>query len=119
MWWGVVGRVERVGEVVHEYLHLRLPTGCEQHRVDGGLAVLTCFSTPHNHFRWPLCPTPMYRFFLFGSRDMWFEVPLPFFLRDAMYGLGWSRPLTGLFLALWIIVYGQVGGGGLYTRRKP
>ncbi|EFJ45585.1 hypothetical protein VOLCADRAFT_105876 [Volvox carteri f. nagariensis] len=48
------------------------------------------------------------RFFLFGSRDMWFEVPLPFFLRNGMYGLGWSRPLTGLFLAVWIIVYGQV-----------
>ncbi|KXZ56081.1 hypothetical protein GPECTOR_2g963 [Gonium pectorale] len=48
------------------------------------------------------------RFFLFGSRDMWFEVPLPYFLRNATYGLGWSRPLTGLFLAVWIIVYGQV-----------
>ncbi|GIL86503.1 hypothetical protein Vretifemale_14798 [Volvox reticuliferus] len=48
------------------------------------------------------------RFFLFGSRDMWFEVPLPFFLRNSTYGLGWSRPLTGLFLAVWIIVYGQV-----------
>ncbi|KAG2434394.1 hypothetical protein HYH02_012406 [Chlamydomonas schloesseri] len=48
------------------------------------------------------------RYFLFGSRDMWFEVPLPFFLRNTVYGLGWSRPLTGLFLAVWIIVYGQV-----------
>ncbi len=48
------------------------------------------------------------RFFLFGSRDMWFEVPLPFFLRDSVQGLGWSRTLTGLFLALFIIVYGQV-----------
>ncbi|KAJ9530544.1 hypothetical protein QJQ45_012521 [Haematococcus lacustris] len=50
-------------------------------------------------------------YFLFGARDMWFEVPLPFFLRDAVYGLGWTRPLTGLFLALWIIIYGQVSGG--------
>mmetsp|Transcript_4544 Transcript_4544/g.7749 ORF Transcript_4544/g.7749 Transcript_4544/m.7749 type:complete len:538 (-) Transcript_4544:591-2204(-) len=48
------------------------------------------------------------RFFLFGARDMWFEVPLPFFLRDSVRGLGWSRPITGLFLALWIIGYGQV-----------
>jgi len=48
------------------------------------------------------------RFFLFGSRDMWFEVPLPYFLRDTVAGLGWSRPLTGLFLAVWIITYGQV-----------
>jgi hypothetical protein len=40
-------------------------------------------------------------------RDAWFEVPLPFFLRDAAVGLGWSRTFTGLFLALFIIVYGQ------------
>ena len=38
------------------------------------------------------------------------QVPLPFFLRNATIGLGWSRPLTGLFLAVWIIVYGQVHG---------
>ena len=48
------------------------------------------------------------RFFLFGSRDVWFEVPLPFFLRNATEGLGWSRVITGMFLALFIIVYGQV-----------
>ena len=41
-------------------------------------------------------------------RDAWFEVPLPFFLRDALVGLGWSRTVTGLFLAVFIIVYGQV-----------
>ncbi|PNH11053.1 hypothetical protein TSOC_002123 [Tetrabaena socialis] len=60
----------------------------------------------------PPCRTPTApahaSYFLFGSRDMWFEVPLPFFLRNVAYGLGWSRPLTGLFLAVWIIVYGQV-----------
>ena len=38
-------------------------------------------------------------------RDAWFEVPLPFFLRN---GLGWSRTVTGAFLAVFIIVYGQV-----------
>ncbi|XRB05150.1 MFS family transporter: multidrug efflux [Pycnococcus provasolii] len=48
------------------------------------------------------------RAFLFGSRDLWFEVPLPFFLRDGAVGLGWSRELVGLVLALWIIFYGQV-----------
>ena len=41
-------------------------------------------------------------------RDAWFEVPLPFFLRDNDIGLGWSRSITGLFLAVFIIVYGQV-----------
>ena len=47
------------------------------------------------------------RAFLFGSRDLWFEVPLPFFLRDRA-GLGWPRPATGAALAAFIIIYGQV-----------
>jgi hypothetical protein len=40
------------------------------------------------------------RFFLFGSRDMWFEVPLPFFLRDAAHGFGWERVAVGAVLAV-------------------
>jgi hypothetical protein len=40
------------------------------------------------------------RFFLFGSRDTWFEVPLPFFLRDATHGLGWERVAVGAVLAV-------------------
>lgn len=40
------------------------------------------------------------RMFLFMSRDMWFEVPLPFFLRDVTYGLGWERVVVGAFLAV-------------------
>ncbi|KIZ03603.1 major facilitator transporter [Monoraphidium neglectum] len=48
------------------------------------------------------------RFFLFGCRDMWFEVPLPFFLRDARYGFGWERVVVGAVLAAFIIGYGQV-----------
>lgn len=48
------------------------------------------------------------RVFLFGARDLWFEVPLPFFLRSPASGIGWSRTLTGAFLAIFIIVYGQV-----------
>eukprot|EP00899_Mesostigma_viride_P013176 jgi/Mesvir1/2185/Mv16690-RA.2 len=47
------------------------------------------------------------RFFLFGSRDLWFEVPLPFFLRS-QDGLNWGRPATGAFLACYIILYGQL-----------
>lgn len=47
------------------------------------------------------------RFFLFASRDLWFEVTLPYFLRSPA-GLGWSRVLVGVFLAVWLIVYGQV-----------
>jgi len=84
------------------------------------------------------------RLFLFASRDFWFEVPLPFYLRSPACrdlgpgnvcavdgdcvtgafcdvdmcanfntgggcgGLGLSRILVGTFLALYIIVYGQV-----------
>ncbi len=45
------------------------------------------------------------RFFLFGSRDVWFVVGLPVFLRS---GLGWSFYQVGGFLALWVIGYGMV-----------
>ena len=45
------------------------------------------------------------RFFLFGSRDVWFVVGLPVFLRSV---LGWSFYQVGGFLASWIIGYGIV-----------
>jgi len=35
-------------------------------------------------------------------------VVLPFYLRDGANGLGWSREVTGTFLAAFIIVYGQI-----------
>lgn len=41
---------------------------------------------------------------------MWFEVPLPFFLRDAVYGLGWERVAVGAMLA--VRFFGFVCGGG-------
>ncbi len=45
------------------------------------------------------------RFFLFGSRDIWFVVALPVFLSDE---LGWSESGVGGFLAVWVIGYGIV-----------
>jgi len=45
------------------------------------------------------------RFFLFGSRDVWFVVGLPVFLYAV---LDWSFSQVGGFLALWIIGYGMV-----------
>ena len=45
------------------------------------------------------------RFFLFGSRDIWFVVALPVFLYEV---LGWSFTLVGTFMAVWIIGYGMV-----------
>ena len=45
------------------------------------------------------------RFFLFGSRDVWFVVGLPVFLYEV---LGWSFTEVGGFLALWVIGYGLV-----------
>ena len=45
------------------------------------------------------------RFFLFGSRDIWFVVALPVFLADE---LGWSHQGIGAFLATWVIGYGII-----------
>ncbi len=45
------------------------------------------------------------RFFLFGSRDVWFVVALPVFLVEI---LDWSFTQVGTFMAVWIIVYGIV-----------
>ncbi|RLJ20465.1 MFS transporter [bacterium endosymbiont of Escarpia laminata] len=45
------------------------------------------------------------RFFLFGSRDVWFVVGLPVFLYDV---LKWEFSWVGAFLALWVIGYGLV-----------
>ena len=45
------------------------------------------------------------RLFLFGSRDIWFVVGLPVFLKET---LGWSFSAVGGFLALWVIGYGFV-----------
>lgn len=45
------------------------------------------------------------RFFLFGARDVWFEIALPIFLRGV---LGWSYTFVGGFMACWIIFYGAI-----------
>ena len=45
------------------------------------------------------------RIFLFASRDVWFVVGLPVFLRTV---LGWSFWEVGGFLAIWVIGYGIV-----------
>jgi len=45
------------------------------------------------------------RFFLFGSRDVWFVVGLPVFLYDI---LGWTFTQVGGFLACWVIGYGTI-----------
>jgi len=57
------------------------------------------------------------RFFLFGSRDVWFVVALPVFLSAT---LGWSHSQTGAFLALWIIGYGFVQSSApAFFRKHP
>lgn len=43
------------------------------------------------------------RFFLFGSRDIWFVVALPVFLQSE---LDWSYVQVGSLLATWVIGYG-------------
>ncbi|MEC9056437.1 MAG: organoarsenical effux MFS transporter ArsJ, partial [Verrucomicrobiota bacterium] len=48
------------------------------------------------------------RFFLFGSRDIWFVVGLPVFLKET---LEWSFTAVGAFMAAWVIGYGVVQAG--------
>ena len=55
------------------------------------------------------------RFFLFGSRDIWFVVGLPVFLYEI---LGWSFTQVGGFLALWVIGYGLVQAAAPRLLRK-
>ncbi|MCB0868746.1 MAG: MFS transporter, partial [Solirubrobacterales bacterium] len=45
------------------------------------------------------------RVFLFASRDVWFVVGLPVYLRTV---LDWSFWQVGIFLAIWVIGYGIV-----------
>ena len=45
------------------------------------------------------------RFFLFGSRDVWFVVALPVFLQSQ---LQWSYVQVGSMMAAWVIAYGVV-----------
>jgi len=45
------------------------------------------------------------RFFLFGSRDIWFVVALPVFLHSQ---LQWDHLSVGAFMASWVIGYGIV-----------
>uniref|UniRef100_A0A7S1XCB9 Major facilitator superfamily (MFS) profile domain-containing protein n=1 Tax=Compsopogon caeruleus TaxID=31354 RepID=A0A7S1XCB9_9RHOD len=47
------------------------------------------------------------RVFLFGSRDAWFDVPLPFYLRS-VEGLNWERWAAAALLGGWIILYGNI-----------
>ena len=45
------------------------------------------------------------RLFLFASRDAWFVVALPVFLKSS---LGWSFNQVGSFMASWVIGYGMI-----------
>jgi predicted MFS family arabinose efflux permease len=55
------------------------------------------------------------RFFLFGSRDVWFVVGLPVFLASVT---GWNHVEVGSFLALWVVGYGFVQAGAPALLRK-
>jgi len=55
------------------------------------------------------------RFFLFGSRDVWFVVGLPVFLASVT---GWNHIEVGAFLALWVVLYGFVQAGAPALLRK-
>jgi predicted MFS family arabinose efflux permease len=55
------------------------------------------------------------RYFLFGSRDIWFVVGLPVFLASVT---GWNHIEVGSFLALWVIGYGFVQAAAPTLLRK-
>ena len=55
------------------------------------------------------------RFFLFGSRDVWFVVGLPVFLYDV---LKWEFMWVGGFIAVWVIAYGFVQASAPRLLRK-
>ena len=57
------------------------------------------------------------RLFLFASRDVWFVVALPVYLRTV---LDWSFWQAGGFLAIWVIGYGivQASAPGMFARRS-
>jgi MFS family permease len=58
------------------------------------------------------------RFFLFGSRDIWFVVALPVFMYEVLH---WSFMQVGSYLALWIIGYGvlQASVPSFIRRKNP
>ena len=58
------------------------------------------------------------RFFLFGSRDIWFVVGLPVFLYET---LGWDFYKVGGYLALWVVGYGivQAVSPRLFRKHHP
>lgn len=56
------------------------------------------------------------RIFLFASRDVWFVVGLPVFLRTE---LDWTFWQVGTFLAVWVIGYGIVQASAPRLTRNP
>lgn len=55
------------------------------------------------------------RVFLFASRDVWFVVGLPVFLRSV---IGWNFWQVGAFMAIWIVGYGAVQAGSPTILRR-
>lgn len=55
------------------------------------------------------------RLFLFASRDVWFVVALPVFLKDSF---DWSFNQVGSFMAAWVIGYGVIQATAPQLARK-
>ena len=66
---------------------------------------------------WNINVLSLARFFLFGSRDVWFEVAAPLFFRNI---IGWTEFEVGLFIGGYVIVYGyfQTATARMY-KTKP
>ncbi|WP_417584984.1 organoarsenical effux MFS transporter ArsJ [Nitrincola sp.] len=55
------------------------------------------------------------RMFLFASRDVWFVIALPVFLKEV---LGWDFWQVGFFMACWVVGYGAVQSVAPYFTGK-
>ena len=70
-----------------------MPAGTAELAAD----ILPCGHPMRNNKSMPVCPPE-------PDSTRHAQVPLPFFLRSPDSGIGWSRSLTGAFLAIFIIV---------------
>lgn len=66
---------------------------------------------------WNINVLSLARIFLFGSRDTWFEIAAPIFIRES---LAWPEFSVGLFMGAYIVMYGglQTASTKLYHGSK-
>jgi hypothetical protein len=94
--------------VVYLYVWWRLPTGMGKAKATAKFSQIFSKTREINILSGA-------RYFLFGSRDVWFVVGLPVFLASVT---SWNHLEVGSFLALWVVGYGFVQAGAPALLRK-